>query len=75
MNWYSFAPKSWKWRTSNTLVRRTHINYSIEKYLKEEFNHIRKTYNEINNYPHLVITKVCKEFKEATPKIEDTEAS
>ena len=75
MNWYSFAPKSWKWRTWNTLVRRARINYSTEKHLKEELNHIRKTYNEINNYPHLVITKVFKKFKEVTPKIEDKNRS
>ena len=48
------------------LVRRAHINCSTEKHLKEELNHIRKTFNEINNYPHWVITKVSKEIKEMT---------
>ena len=67
MNWYSFVPKSWKWGTLKTLVRRAHINCSTEKHLKEELNHIRKTFNEINNYPHWVITKVFKEIKEMTP--------
>ena len=71
MNWYSFVPKSWKWETLKTLVRRAHINYSTEKHLKEELNHIRKTFNEINNYPHWVITNVFKEIKEMTsPKKE-----
>ena len=67
MNWYSFVPKSWKWGTLKTLVQRAHINCSTEKHLKEELNHIRKTFNEINNYPHWVITKVFKEIKEMTP--------
>ena len=67
MDWYSFVPKSWKWGTLKTLVRRAHINCSTEKHLKEELNHIRKTFNEINNYPHWVITKVFKEIKEMTP--------
>ena len=35
MNWYSFAPKSWKWGTLKTLVRRAHINCSTEKHLKQ----------------------------------------
>ena len=52
MNWYSFASKSWKWRTLKTLVRRAHINCLTEKHLKEELHHIRKTFNKINNYPH-----------------------
>ena len=39
---------------------------TYEKHLKEELNHIRKTFNEINNYPHWVITKVSKEIKEMT---------
>ena len=60
MNWYSFAPKSWKWGTLKTLVRRPHVNRSTEKHLKEELNHITKTFNQINNYPHWVITKVFK---------------
>ena len=67
MNCYSFAPKSWKWGTLKTLARRAHINCSTEKYLKEELNHIRKTFNEINNYPQWVITKVFKEMKEMIP--------
>ena len=67
MNWYSLVPKSWKWGTLKTLVRRAHINCSTEKRLKEELNHIRKTFNEINNYPHWVITKVFKEIKEMIP--------
>ena len=67
MNWYSFVPKSWKWGTLKTLVWRAHINCSTEKHLKEELIHIRKTFKEINNYPHCVITNVFKEIKGMTP--------
>ena len=59
---YYFAPKSWKWGTLKTLVRIAHINCSTEKHLKEELNIIRKTFNEINNYPYWVLTKVFKEI-------------
>ena len=61
MNWYSHAPNNWKWGTLRTLVRRAHVNCSSKKYLEDELKHIRKTFNEINNYPHWVITKVFKE--------------
>ena len=30
MNWYSFAPKSWKWGTLKTVVRRAYLNCSTE---------------------------------------------
>ena len=62
----SFVPKSWKWGTLKTSVQRAHINSSTEKHLKEELNHTRKTFNEINNYSHWVITNVFKEIKEMT---------
>ena len=42
-------------------------HYSTEKHLDEGLNHIRKTLNEINKYPHWVITKVLKEIKEMIP--------
>ena len=47
MNCYCFAPKSWKW---GTLTQKAHIDFSTEKYLKEELDDIGKTFNEINNY-------------------------
>ena len=50
-----------------TLGQRAHINCSTEKHLKEELNHIRETFNEINKYLHWVITKVFKEIKEMIP--------
>ena len=67
MNWYSFAPKRWKWGTLKTLVRRAHINCSTEKHLKEELNHIRKIFYETNNYLNWVITNVFREIKKMAP--------
>ena len=70
MNWYSsYAPNNWKWGTLRTLVRRAHVNCSAKKYLEDELKHIRKTFNEINNYPHWVITKVFKETTSLEKKI------
>ena len=48
-------------------MQRAHINCSTEKHLKEELNYIRKTFSEIINYPHWVITKVFQEITEMTP--------
>ena len=53
--------------TLKTLIRSAYINCSSENHLKEELNHIRKTFNEINDYPHWVITNVFKKIKEITP--------
>ena len=58
MNQYSFAYKSWK------QLQRAHANCSTEKYLKSDLKHVRKTFHEVNNYSHQVITKVFKKFKE-----------
>ena len=38
--------------TLRTLVPGVHVNCSTKKYLEDELKHIRKTFNEINNYPH-----------------------
>ena len=38
--------------TLRTLVPGVHVNCSTKKYLGDELKHIRKTFNEINNYPH-----------------------
>ena len=36
-------------------------------HLKEELNYIRKAFNEVNNYPYWVITKLSKEIRGNTP--------
>ena len=63
IHWNSFAPNNWKWGTLKTLVRRAYETCSIDEYLRDELKYIRSTFNEINNYPHRVISKVFKEIK------------
>ena len=60
MNWYSFAPGTWKWGSLKTSLRRAYVSCSTEKQLKHELKHIRKTFTEINKYPYCVITKGLK---------------
>ena len=59
----SFAPNNWKWGTLKTVVRRAYETCSTDEYLRDALKHIRSTFNEINNYPHWVISKVFKEIK------------
>ena len=40
---------------------------STDEYLQHELKHIQSTFNEINNYPHWVISKVFKEIKNKQP--------
>ena len=47
------------------------MNRLTEKHLIEELNHIRKTFSEINNYLHCVITKIFREIKEVAPSERD----
>ena len=65
INWKSFSPNSWKWRTPKTLVSRTYEICSTEKYLKEELNHIETVFKYQNNYPSSVINKVIKQVQRA----------
>ena len=63
IHWNSFAPNNWKWGTLKILVRRAYETCSTDKYLRDELKHIRRTFNEISNYPNWVISKVFKEIK------------
>ena len=42
MNWYSFAPKGWKWETLKTLVLRAHINCSTESVKKKNLTKLER---------------------------------
>ena len=59
--WNSFAPNNLKWETLKTLVHRTCETCATDEYLRDELKHIQGKFNEINNYPHWVISKVFKE--------------
>ena len=45
------------------MVRRAYEAYPIDPYLRDVLKHVRSTFNETNNYPHWVISKVFKENK------------
>ena len=63
IHWNSFPPNNWKWETLNTLVSSAYETCSTDEYLGDQLKHIRGTFNEINNFPHWVISKVFKEIK------------
>ena len=63
IHWNSFPPNNWKWGTLKTLVSRAYKTCWTDEYLGDQLKHIRGTFNEINNYPHWVISKVFKEIK------------
>ena len=63
IHWNSFAPNNRKWETLKTLVRRAYETCATDQYLRDELEHIRRTFKEINNYPHWIISKVIKEIK------------
>ena len=67
IHWNSFATNNWKWGTLKTLVRRAYETCSTDGILGDELKHIRSTFNEINNYPHWVISKVFKKIKNKQP--------
>ena len=63
IHWNLFPPNNWRWGTLKTLVRRAYETCSTDECLGDQLKHIRGTFNEINNYPHWVISKVFKEIK------------
>ena len=63
MHWKSFAPRAWKIGTLRTLIQRGYIICSNEKFRKEEFNHLRHVFTNINGYPGYVVKRVMHEEK------------
>ena len=45
------------------MVSSAYETCSTDEYLGDHLKHIRGTFNEINNFPHWVISKVFKEIK------------
>ena len=70
IHWKAFAPSTWKRGTLRTLTRRAHIVCSSHPLLQDELHYLRRTFNNINGYPHHVITQVFNSVKSdfsATP--------
>ena len=64
IHWNLFPPNNWKCGTLKTLASRAYETCSTNAYSGDRLKHIRVTFNEINNYPHWVISKVFKEIKD-----------
>ena len=56
LNWFSFAPNTWKRGTLKNLVNRAYNIYSTEYLLKKELLHLEKKFIFKNNYPCWVIS-------------------
>ena len=52
-----------KWGTLKTLVHTAYETCSTDQYLWDELKHIWGMFNEINNCPHWVISKVIQKIK------------
>ena len=60
-NWTSYAPNKWEKGTPRTLARRTHDICSINEHLQYELSHIKKNFQEQNQYLLWAINEVfCK---------------
>ena len=57
LNWNTFAPASWKRRTSRTLVQRAYLVCSTETYLKEELTHLEKIFIEKKITQNMLLSK------------------
>ena len=65
LNWESFAPNKWKWRTLKTLIKRANDVCSIQEHLQKELkNYIEKVFRVDNKYPNWVIKEVLQQAKE-----------
>ena len=60
MNWYSFAPKTWKTGTLKSLIKKAILICSTEELLNEELKHLEKVFCEKNHFPKWVIRNVMK---------------
>ena len=63
INWKSFAPNNWKWGTLKSLVIRAYDVCSKDYYLGCELQHLKRVFQEQNDYPIWVMSKVLKEFQ------------
>ena len=63
LNWTSDAPNKRKMETLRTLVRGAYNACSTNKHLQNELNHIKKVFQEQNQYTFWTISKVFCEIK------------
>ena len=58
IHWKAFAPENWKIGTLRTLTKRAYTVCSNQTLLNEELRHLRKTFHELNDYPHHIINRI-----------------
>ena len=63
IHWNAFAPETWKRGTLRTLTQRAYTVCSNEKLLTEELLYLRRSFNNVNGYPHHIITKIFQSVK------------
>ena len=60
----SFAPTTWKRGTLKTLAHRGYLIYSSIAISKKEIDHLKKVFDEKNDYPKWIINQVLNEVEE-----------
>ena len=63
LNWFSFAPNTWKRGTLKNLVHRAYNICSTEYLLKKELLHLEKIFISKNNYPRWVIKQILTQVE------------
>ena len=61
INWEAFAPESWKISTLKMLVKRAYKICSKDYFLEMELDHLKKTFIEVNKFPHSVVKRVLRQ--------------
>ena len=63
LNWFSFAPNTWKRGTLKNLVHRAYNICSTEYLMKKELLHLEKILISKNNYPRWVIKQILTQVE------------
>ena len=60
MNWFSYAPFSWKVATLKSLVKRAFLISSKTQFLDAELEHITETFTKKNDYPNGLVQEIIR---------------
>ena len=60
MNWFSYAPFSWKVATLKSLVKRAFLISSKTQFLDAELEHITETFTKKNDYPNRLVQEIIR---------------
>ena len=63
LNWFSFAPNTWKRGTLKNLVHRAYNICSREYLLRKELLHLEKMFLSRNSYPRCVIKQILTQVE------------